>query len=412
MSFEEENGGVKVFSQGVVSTTNEFGKTTMLVGEQTNPTKLDLRNHGEDEMKAGVVDVAHANPVRVASEDNQGTPVDKKAKNPDAKSTDRDNSCINALLSLGRDLRQQEALAGVVPSFYPAAVPILPTTDLRPNKRQKFEEPPIMNGQGNFKAPPDFWYWLPPGESSLGEWDVLCGRGGESNNFVGNKKYRRVVNERKDAYRNIPLKRRKVKTAFVRSIVQHVNNCGGRFVDMDEQSGRYYVVTMEKARKKTSQALRETKELKWLEIEPRERKMRSNKNSICPFCKKAGHKTKIAKACLRHHEWLDANPTKSKQAGVAAMDNYGALKSSELRIETTGDDNRALNECTDPFEGLDLSKRQDKRGATPLLSGNPSFQPRNPIPYKEDLQERGDTPIDAKPSQTGDKVMDYGFASV
>ena len=60
----------------------------------------------------------------------------------------------------------------------------------------------------------------------------------------------------------------------------------------------------------------------------------------------------------------------------------------------------------------EITKRQDKRGATPLLSGNPSFQPHNPIPYKEDLQERGDTPIDAKPSQTGDKVMDYGFASV
>lgn len=42
-----------------------------------------------------------------------------------------------------------------------------------------------------------------------------------------------------------------MKTAFVRDIVQHINNCGGRFVDIDDKSGKYYVVTMEKARKKT-----------------------------------------------------------------------------------------------------------------------------------------------------------------
>ena len=76
--------------------------------------------------------------------------------------------------------------------------------------------------------PPDFWYWLPVGEKA-GDWDVICGRGGErydgvqdlkqlvnaasargldshalhlspsgeSNNYVGNKKYRQVVKDRK-----------------------------------------------------------------------------------------------------------------------------------------------------------------------------------------------------------------------
>jgi hypothetical protein len=63
-----------------------------------------------------------------------------------------------------------------------------------------------------------------------------------------------------------------------------------------------------------SQALRETKELKWLDTnETRDKKTNnndnnsSNKNIICPFCKKLGHKTKIAKSCLFHNEWLDAN---------------------------------------------------------------------------------------------------------
>jgi hypothetical protein len=245
-------------------------------------------------------------------------------------SSERDSSCINALLSLGRDLRSEKAVAAAEQAKNSnAPIPILPTMESKgpPKKRQKIGEHPV-NGQGGYQYPPDFWYWLPPGEIT-GDWDVLCGRGGESNNFVGNKKYRKIVNERKEAYRSIPLKQRKAKTAFVRSIVQHVNNCGGRFVDLDESTGRYYVVTMEKARKKTSQALRETKELKWLEIETKERKTPTNKNTICPFCKKAGHKTKIAKACLLHHEWLDANSGREAGENEANGENQDKNASTE-----------------------------------------------------------------------------------
>jgi hypothetical protein len=72
------------------------------------------------------------------------------------------------------------------------------------------------------------------------------------------------------------------------------------------------VVTMEKARKKTSQALRETKELKWLDIDEKtEKKGPSQKDVVCPFCQKTGHKTRIAKTCLFHHQWLDAGKTNS-----------------------------------------------------------------------------------------------------
>jgi hypothetical protein len=43
--------------------------------------------------------------------------------------------------------------------------------------------------------PPDFWYWLPT--KDIGDWDVLCGRGGESNNYLGNKRYRNIIKDRK-----------------------------------------------------------------------------------------------------------------------------------------------------------------------------------------------------------------------
>lgn len=63
-----------------------------------------------------------------------------------------------------------------------------------------------------------------------------------------------------------------------------------------------------------SQALRETKELKWLEIDETKgglngtkKKSVNKKDVVCPFCNLPGHKTRIASACLKHHEWLDAS---------------------------------------------------------------------------------------------------------
>ena len=54
-----------------------------------------------------------------------------------------------------------------------------------------------------------------------------------------------------------------MKTDLSRAIVEHVCNYGGRFVKKEDMTGRYYILTKAEARKKTSQALRETKELKW-----------------------------------------------------------------------------------------------------------------------------------------------------
>ena len=62
-------------------------------------------------------------------------------------------------------------------------------------------------------------------------------------------------------YRNIEAK--SAKTDLSRAIVEHVTSYGGRFVKVDKTTGKFYVLTVAEARKKTSQALRETKELKW-----------------------------------------------------------------------------------------------------------------------------------------------------
>jgi hypothetical protein len=96
---------------------------------------------------------------------------------------------------------------------------------------------------------------------TIQEWDVLCGRGGRSNHHPGNKRYRHVVSEMKMMYRRSEAKA--IKTDLSRAIVEHCCNYGGRFIKHDSKSGRYYVLTKAEARKKTSQALRETKALKW-----------------------------------------------------------------------------------------------------------------------------------------------------
>ena len=90
-----------------------------------------------------------------------------------------------ALLSLGQDLTNGEvsALVPREPSAGPERVqnPLENVTDIpmihqvgqKKRKRSEFKDEEEDNGN-----PPDFWHWLPPGEK-VGNWDVLCGRGGE-----------------------------------------------------------------------------------------------------------------------------------------------------------------------------------------------------------------------------------------
>lgn len=91
--------------------------------------------------------------------------------------------------------------------------------------------------------------------------DILCGRGGKSNHHVGNKCYRQVVDRMKRAYQSCSAKT--LKTDLSRAIVDHCCSYGARFIKLDEATGQYYILSRGEARKKTSQALRESKALKW-----------------------------------------------------------------------------------------------------------------------------------------------------
>jgi len=84
--------------------------------------------------------------------------------------------------------------------------------------------------------------------------DVLFGRGGRSNHHPGNKIYRDLVTKTQTTYRQSD-KHQKTKIAI--SVVENIQQRGGRFLELDKATQRWYVVPQLTARRKAGQALRE-----------------------------------------------------------------------------------------------------------------------------------------------------------
>jgi hypothetical protein len=86
--------------------------------------------------------------------------------------------------------------------------------------------------------------------------DVMYGRGGGTNHHTGNKRYRKLVEDRKLDYVNSKrLDKPLVALDIIRTWRGQVPP--GRFLKMDEKTGLWLDVGDKKAREKTSQALRE-----------------------------------------------------------------------------------------------------------------------------------------------------------
>jgi hypothetical protein len=86
--------------------------------------------------------------------------------------------------------------------------------------------------------------------------DVLCGRGGGTNNHIGNSHWRMLVAANKQLYITLP---KRQKMLLSRSIVNAVRsqNPPGRFLQKDSTSNHWFDVGDQRAQEKTSQALRE-----------------------------------------------------------------------------------------------------------------------------------------------------------
>mmetsp|Transcript_5698 Transcript_5698/g.6590 ORF Transcript_5698/g.6590 Transcript_5698/m.6590 type:complete len:176 (+) Transcript_5698:64-591(+) len=108
---------------------------------------------------------------------------------------------------------------------------------------------------------------IPPSQYDLGDHDdvivspgpadVLFGRGTGVNRFPGNVRFRNIIHESKEEYRDLGL--RTQKTQFSENIIDEVHSYGGRFLRRNEGSfdEEWVVADRKKVREKVSQALRE-----------------------------------------------------------------------------------------------------------------------------------------------------------
>mmetsp|Transcript_30207 Transcript_30207/g.54661 ORF Transcript_30207/g.54661 Transcript_30207/m.54661 type:complete len:662 (-) Transcript_30207:107-2092(-) len=105
--------------------------------------------------------------------------------------------------------------------------------------------------------------------------DVLCGRGGSINSHPGNERFRELVEKRKRVYLTARFKRE--KRLIASSIVSEIRGLepSGRFLSKDAKSGKWKDIGDEKARDKTSQALRENAPKVRAEIETEINKQRA-----------------------------------------------------------------------------------------------------------------------------------------
>jgi hypothetical protein len=84
--------------------------------------------------------------------------------------------------------------------------------------------------------------------------DVLLGRGGGSNNHIGNRRFRAIVSQHQHEYRQT---RKLDKSKVAQKIVDIVQQEGGRFLKRTESNSAWEQVNRRQALSKTSQALRE-----------------------------------------------------------------------------------------------------------------------------------------------------------
>jgi hypothetical protein len=87
------------------------------------------------------------------------------------------------------------------------------------------------------------------------EIDIQCGRGGGSNNHLGNIIFLRVVHHNKSVYRTI--QRSEHKRCLAESIIQALQATGARFVQYDRDDGTWKEIPHQQAVTKVLQALRE-----------------------------------------------------------------------------------------------------------------------------------------------------------
>jgi len=221
--------------------------------------------------------------------------------------------------------------------------------------------------------------------ADVNTYDVLCGRGGGTNSQVGNRRFRKLVQDFQPTYL---LARRKEKPLLARTIVLIIRKRGGRFLKKDEDTGELYEVGDPKAEAKTSQALREgldvraTKSAASSLLEKRKKKNKSKSDKDLDDDEEdedADHQSsktrKADKSPYRHHP--GSPPTLPRLQGEEVVRSRGGGSSSSDQYQRKRRRTRGGGFTADRFFPDFCPPRADlARPASPML-GPPDHHPHH-----------------------------------
>ena len=191
-----------------------------------------------------------------------------------------------------------------------------------------------------------------PGD--VNSYDVLCGRGGGTNSQIGNRRFRKLVQDFQPIYL---LARRKDKPLLARTIVLIIRKRGGRFLKKDDETGELYEVGDAKAEAKTSQALREGLDV------------RATKSAASSLMDK-----KKKKKGKKSSDTKEAEPTDTPVSTASATEET-PVKSEEKDSLSS----KAVVELSPPQSSPEAPPE------LPRLNGN---KPRSPSPSEQQYRKR------------------------
>jgi len=153
-----------------------------------------------------------------------------------------------------------------------ASLPVLPTAPTQSFESKTEDESSIASFSKNLPL-------INVDDASLTENDVLCGRGGGTNSYIGNRHYRALVQSFQPTYLKA---RRKDKPLMARDAVKVIRKRGGRFLKRDSKTRKWNDIGDEKAEAKTGQALREGLDVRATNTAAANLLSRSKKTKVSP----------------------------------------------------------------------------------------------------------------------------------
>lgn len=192
--------------------------------------------------------------------------------------------------------------------------------------------------------------------------DVICSRGADSYNHIGNRRFRRIVDRSLAEYSKASTKFE--KSIIVNAIVDEVRHTnGGMFVRQDSRTGCYFEVEEKLSREKVGQAIRAqlrktnlsqfvSLESSFASIESSISSSTSSCSSVCSEVRKELRVTTVAAVEVRQRQEVVVDNT------TGLWDLFTGSKTPPVSV---------LPSCFDPIDIFDDEDSTDNIPSPPLL---------------------------------------------